>query len=61
MKRRTLLTGIGAGTLTIISPKSRAATVVGVTKDEIKIGHTIAYSGNASAYGVIGHSHSAFF
>jgi ABC-type branched-subunit amino acid transport system substrate-binding protein len=61
MKRRTLLTGIGAGTLTIISPKSRAQTVVGVTKDEIKIGHTISYSGPTSAYGVIGHSHSAFF
>jgi branched-chain amino acid transport system substrate-binding protein len=61
MKRRTLLTGIGAGTLTIISPKSRAQTLVGVTKDEIKIGHTIAYSGNASAYGVIGRSHTAFF
>jgi len=61
MKRRTLLTGIGAGTLTIISPKTRAQTLVGVTKDEIKIGHTIAYSGNASAYGVIGRSHTAFF
>ena len=61
MKRRTLLTGIGAGTLTIISPKLRAQTLVGVTKDEIKIGHTIAYSGNASAYGVIGRSHTAFF
>ena len=61
MKRRTLLTGIGAGTLTIIAPRSRAQTVVGVTKDEIKIGHTIAYSGNASAYGVIGRSHIAFF
>jgi branched-chain amino acid transport system substrate-binding protein len=61
MKRRTLLTGIGAGTLTIISPRSRAETVVGVTNNEIKIGHTIAYSGPASAYGVIGHSHTAFF
>jgi branched-chain amino acid transport system substrate-binding protein len=61
MKRRTLLTGIGTGTLTIISPRSRAQTIVGVTKDEIKIGHTIAYSGNASAYGVIGRSHTAFF
>ncbi len=61
MKRRTLLTGIGAGTLTIISPKLRAQTLVGVTKDEIKIGHTIAYSGNASAYGVIGRQHTAFF
>ena len=61
MKRRTLLAGIGAGTLTIISKPSRAATVVGVTKDEIKIGHTIAYSGNASSYGVIGRSHSAFW
>ncbi len=61
MKRRTLLAGIGAGTLTIISRPSSAETVVGVTKDEIKIGHTIAYSGNASSYGVIGRSHTAFF
>ena len=36
-------------------------TLVGVTPTEIKIGHTIAYSGPASSYGVIGKLHSAFF
>jgi len=35
--------------------------VVGVTKTEIKIGHIVPYSGNASSYGVGGRSHSAFF
>jgi branched-chain amino acid transport system substrate-binding protein len=62
MRRRTLLAA-AAGSLAapyIVRP-ALGATVVGVTKDEIKIGHCIAYSGNASAYGVIGHSHSAFF
>src|SRR5690242_4093488 len=33
----------------------------GATDTEIKIGHTIAYSGPASAYGVIGKAISAYF
>jgi len=33
----------------------------GVTATEIKIGHTISYSGNTSAYGVLGKLESAFF
>jgi hypothetical protein len=33
----------------------------GVTATEVKIGHTIAYSGPASAYGVIGKAETAFF
>jgi branched-chain amino acid transport system substrate-binding protein len=33
----------------------------GATDTEIKIGHTNPYSGPASAYGVIGQSHQAFF
>src|SRR3974390_294489 len=33
----------------------------GATDTEIKIGHTIAYSGPASAYGVIGKALSAYF
>ena len=37
------------------------ANTPGVTSTEIKIGHTIAYSGPASAYGVIGKAESAFF
>jgi branched-chain amino acid transport system substrate-binding protein len=33
----------------------------GVTATELKIGHTIAYSGPASSYGVIGRLETAFF
>ena len=33
----------------------------GASDTEIKIGHTIPYSGNLSAYGVIGKTHEAFF
>jgi branched-chain amino acid transport system substrate-binding protein len=61
MKRRTVLAGIGAGLAMPHIRPAEAATVVGVTKTEIKIGHTIPYSGNASSYGVIGKSHSAYF
>jgi branched-chain amino acid transport system substrate-binding protein len=61
MKRRTVLAGIGAGLAMPHIRTAEAATVVGVTKTEIKIGHTIPYSGNASSYGVIGKSHAAYF
>jgi branched-chain amino acid transport system substrate-binding protein len=40
---------------------ARAQTTPGVTATEVKIGHTVAYSGPASAYGVIGKLESAFF
>ncbi len=60
MRRRTLLTGIGSTAL-LATPHIARAQWPGVTKDEIKIGHTIPYSGPASAYGVIGQCHSAFF
>ena len=62
MKRRALLTAT-AGILATpaIMRQSWAQTTVGVTKTEIKIGHTNPYSGPASAYGVIGKSHTAFF
>jgi branched-chain amino acid transport system substrate-binding protein len=64
MKRRHLLT---AGTALLTSPlaapflSARADEMPGVTATEIKIGHTIAYSGPASAYGVIGKAHTAFW
>ena len=64
MKRRNLL---AAGTALFTSPLGAslmpawAADTPGVTATEIKIGHTIAYSGPASAYGVIGKFHTAFF
>ena len=62
MKRRPLLTATAGmlATPTILR-QAWADTMVGVTKTEIKIGHTIPYSGPASAYGVIGKSHVAFW
>ena len=64
MKRRHLL---AAGSALLTSPlgapflSARAEDTPGVTATEIKIGHTIAYSGPASAYGVIGKLESAFW
>jgi len=64
MKRRNLL---AAGTALLVSPlgapflPAHAADTPGVTATEIKIGHTIAYSGPASGYGVIGKFETAFF
>ncbi len=62
MKRRTLLTGTAGllATPAIFSP-AWADTMVGVTKSEIKIGNTMPYSGPASAYGIIGKAHTAFW
>jgi branched-chain amino acid transport system substrate-binding protein len=55
MLRRTVI----ATALLAASGMAFAADTPGVT--EIKIGHTIAYSGPASAYGVIGKLEAAFF
>jgi branched-chain amino acid transport system substrate-binding protein len=64
MKRRNVITA-GAALLgtPFIGPYkfARAADTPGVTATEIKIGHTIAYSGPASSYGVIGKLESAFW
>jgi branched-chain amino acid transport system substrate-binding protein len=64
MNRRQALIGGTALAATVatggICPV-HAQTSPGVTATEIKIGHTIAYSGNASSYGVIGKLESAFF
>ena len=59
LQRRTLLAGTAAG---LAAPAlARAQRTPGVTGDEIRIGNTMPYSGPASAYGVIGRSHQAFF
>ena len=47
--------------MTAASSLSFAADTPGVTATEIKIGNTIAYSGAASAYGVIAKLEAAFF
>ncbi len=51
-----LLTALLGGTVA-----AAAADLPGVTATEIKIGNTDAYSGPASAYGVIAKTESAFF
>ena len=60
MKRRHLLS---TGSALAASPflPAHAAETPGVTATEIKMGHTIAYSGAASGYGVIGKSHTAYW
>ena len=64
MRRRHLLT-VGSALLSskLATPflSARAAETPGVTATEIKIGHTIPYSGPASAYGVIGKAETAFW
>ena len=63
MLRRTLLqTTLGAAAGGLATPYlARAAgPMPGVTKDSIKIGQTMPYSGPASAYGVIGKTETAF-
>jgi len=58
MLRRTFLGTVAGG---LAAPYvARAASVPGVTKDSIKIGQTMPYSGPASAYGVIGTTEQAF-
>ena len=59
MFKRILMATVFASALAVVG--ARAEDTPGVTKDEIKIGNTEAYSGPASAYGVIGKTESAFF
>src|SRR5579863_10461043 len=58
--RRELLAGVAANLTAGILP-ARAENAPGVTATEIKIGQTMAYSGPASAYGVIGKAEAAYF
>ena len=64
ISRRTILASgaaLAAGGTLAAASKARAQATPGVTATELKIGHTCPYSGPASAYGVIGKSHVAFF
>ena len=59
MHRRTVLASLAAGWLL---PAARAfAQTPGVTATELKIGNTAAYSGPASAYGIIAKTEAAYF
>ncbi len=60
MLRRNLL-GAVVGGLAAPYVARAAGPMPGVTKDSIKIGQTMPYSGPASAYGVIGQTEAAFF
>ena len=61
--RRTLLGGVATGGLMLFIDPAMAEKKYddGASDTEIKIGHTIAYSGPASSYSVIGKLESAFF
>lgn len=62
LRRRALLAAASAAPLLPAMPAIvRAAETPGVTSTEIRIGGTAAYSGPASAYGVIGKAHTATF
>jgi branched-chain amino acid transport system substrate-binding protein len=56
-----LLTAMAGGALPGCLPAALAGDLPGVTASEIKIGNTDAYSGPASAYGVIAKTETAFF
>ncbi len=60
ISRRHMVAGSGAMAMTAASAQALAETV-GVTKTEIKIGNTSAYSGPASAYSTGAKSFIAFF
>jgi len=61
--RRRLLQTAAASAALMAAPalRARAASAPGITDKEIKIGQTMPYSGNASAYGAIGKAEAAYF
>ncbi|HLJ63499.1 MAG TPA: ABC transporter substrate-binding protein [Stellaceae bacterium] len=61
MLRTHLLAGAGLVALILASGQALAGDTTGITDTEIKIGQTMAYSGPASAYGVIGKTEAAVF
>ena len=63
ISRRRLLqtTAASAAMMAMRALPARGANAPGVTDKEIKIGQTMPYSGNASAYGTIGKAELAYF
>src|SRR3954452_7419763 len=59
MSRRAVLAAVAAACLATVFPA--AAQTPGVTETELKIGNTAAYSGPASAYGIIAKTEAALF
>jgi branched-chain amino acid transport system substrate-binding protein len=60
-RRRLLATAATAGFIPAAPAILRAQELPGVTATEIRIGNTMPYSGNASAYGTIGKAMAAMF
>lgn len=60
-RRALLATAATAGFIPAAPAILRAQELPGVTATEIRIGNTIPYSGNASAYGTIGKAEAAMF
>ncbi len=61
MQRRMMMSGAALTLALLAVGPVRAEDTPGVTATEIKIGNTMPYSGNASAYGVIGKADAAYF
>ena len=63
ISRRSLLQSAAVGAACLIPGfrAARAANAPGITDTEIKIGQTMPYSGTASAYGMTGRTHFAYF
>ncbi|MDU6670282.1 MAG: branched-chain amino acid ABC transporter substrate-binding protein, partial [Bradyrhizobium sp.] len=64
MTTRTLLSLAAAAAFSVLASQSALAQKkydTGVTDTEIKIGNVEAYSGPASAYGIIGKTEEAYF
>jgi branched-chain amino acid transport system substrate-binding protein len=59
LTRRTILSG--AATLLAAPAIGAGKYSTGASDTEIKIGQTMPYSGNASAYGQVGRAHAAYF
>jgi branched-chain amino acid transport system substrate-binding protein len=59
VSRRSLLASASA--IAVGATRPALAQTPGATAKELKIGHTCPYSGPASAYGVIGKSHVAYW
>jgi branched-chain amino acid transport system substrate-binding protein len=59
MRRRTFLGAASAPFL--LSTRSRAADMPGVSATEIRVGNTMPYSGPASGYAAIGKAEAAYF
>lgn len=56
-----IIRGLGALAICAALASPAFAQSAGVTDTEIKLGQTVAYSGPASAYSIIGKTHSGYF